>query len=79
MAFAHGNDPQGHPEPRRRRSISATEILRFAQNDGSLPRFRHNLRVYSNVMETTTTTYRLERWIAVILGLLFFIPFVLPR
>lgn len=44
-----------------------------------MPRFRHNLRVYSNVMETTTTTYRLERWIAVILGLLFFIPFVLPR
>ena len=44
-----------------------------------MPRFRHNLRVYFSVMETTTTTYRLERWIAVILGLLFFIPFVLPR
>jgi hypothetical protein len=27
-------------------------------------------------METTTTNYRLERWIAFILGLLFFIPFV---
>jgi hypothetical protein len=30
-------------------------------------------------METTTTNYRLERWIAFILGLLFIIPFVLPR
>lgn len=27
----------------------------------------------------TTTNYRLERWIAAILGLLFLIPFVLPR
>ena len=31
-------------------------------------------------METTTTpNYRLERWIAFILGLMFFIPFVLPH
>jgi hypothetical protein len=30
-------------------------------------------------METTQTNYRLERWIAFILGLLFIIPFVLPR
>lgn len=27
-------------------------------------------------METTTNNYRLERWIAVLLGLLFFLPFV---
>ena len=26
-----------------------------------------------------TSNYRLERWIAFILGLLFFVPFVLPR
>ena len=29
-----------------------------------------------NVMETTTTNYKLERWIAFLLGLLFFIPFL---
>src|SRR5688500_3414489 len=27
-------------------------------------------------MEETTTNYRLERWLAVLLGLLFFLPFV---
>jgi len=26
-----------------------------------------------------TSNYRLERWIAFLLGLLFFVPFVLPR
>jgi hypothetical protein len=30
-------------------------------------------------METTTTDYRLERWIAFILALLFFVPFIVPR
>lgn len=30
----------------------------------------------TNVMETTTTNYKLERWIAFLLGLLFFIPFL---
>jgi hypothetical protein len=27
-------------------------------------------------MEKTTTNYRLERWIALLLGLLFFLPFL---
>ena len=27
----------------------------------------------------TQTSYRLERWIALILGLLFIVPFVLPH
>lgn len=30
----------------------------------------------TSVMETTTTNYKLERWIAFLLGLLFFIPFL---
>ena len=30
-------------------------------------------------METTTSNYRLERWIAFFLGLLFIVPFVLPH
>jgi hypothetical protein len=30
------------------------------------------------ILAMEMTNYRLERWIAVILGLLFFVPFIMP-